>query len=94
MVQNRTLNQTYCSQDPICRVPCFESQGKYYNRPYCHLVCLRGTLKGLCYKVLQFYYPGVRDANKTLTDCVLHSAQKHDTAFHCMQTLTDSVSSL
>ncbi len=36
LAQNRTLDQNVCTSDPIHRIPCFESQGKYYYRPYCH----------------------------------------------------------
>ncbi len=31
MAQNGTLNESHCSQNPIIRIPCFGSQGKYYN---------------------------------------------------------------
>ncbi len=40
------------AQDRICRMPCFESQGKYYNRPYYPLVCRWSTLKAMPHKVI------------------------------------------
>ena len=46
LAQNRTLDKKVCTRDPVYRISCFESQGKYYHRPYCHLMCRRSTLKG------------------------------------------------
>ena len=47
MAQKRTLNESHCSQNPTICIPCFESQGNYYRRPYCHLVCWQTTLKDM-----------------------------------------------
>jgi hypothetical protein len=41
---NSAFRPNTLSEDPIIRIPCFESQGKYYNRVYCHVMCRRGTL--------------------------------------------------
>ena len=54
IAQNRTLDDKVCTQDPVYIIPCFESQGKYCYRPYCHLMCRRSTLKAMRGKVIQF----------------------------------------
>ena len=41
MATHRTFEQKFLSEDPIIEIPCFESQGKYYDRVYCHLMCRR-----------------------------------------------------
>ena len=51
---NRTLDQKVCTQDPIYRIPCFDSQDKFYYRPYRHIMCRRSTLKAMRNKVIQF----------------------------------------
>ena len=54
MAQNRSLDDKVCTRDPVYRIPCFESQGKYYYRPYCHIMCRRSTLRAMRGKVIQF----------------------------------------
>ena len=54
LAQNRSLDNKVCTRDPVYRIPCFESQGKYYYRPYCHIMCRRSTLKAMRGKVIQF----------------------------------------
>ncbi len=54
LAQNRTLDQKVCTRDPVYRIPCFDSQGTYYYRPYCHIMCRRSTVKAMRDKVIQF----------------------------------------
>lgn len=56
LAQYRTFDQIVCSEGPVMRITCFESQDKYYKRLYCHLVCRQSTLKfeGMCNTVIQF----------------------------------------
>ena len=54
IAQHKTVRVDHSAPDPICRIPCLEIQGKYYNRPYCYLMCRRSTLKSMRKKVVQF----------------------------------------
>ena len=52
MARNKTLKESCCVEDPSFRIRCFEGQGKYYYRPYCHLVCRWSTSKGMRHKLI------------------------------------------
>ena len=67
-LQTGDMCATFCagasaSATHLCIANQVESQDKYYNKPYCHLVCQRSTLMALHHKVLQFWYPLVRNIN-------------------------------